>query len=318
MIHRGLLAVCACAALVSLGSACSGVAEREETAASGRVVRGESAAIDAASGATAAKEEAGRARVGTVSSAPASASHPPPASRRVVESENGGIATVDRGIGIVYFDRQPGSDTRAGDSAAPGSGAGVTADTLIVLRDTMRDAVAARYILRGDGGTSWSYTLEAPDVAEGNSVEFAYEVEGLPVDRSSADERWVRAIYGIGSDGSPRYGWVKVTPGMARFQRWSALLRERTLFFAEGVRPEFFGSPRGKPVAFELPPGGANLGDGGYIMHPIEVRGEWMQVRVTTPSDMCGSPASVRQALLWIRYLNEDGRPRVWYHTRGC
>ena len=228
--------------------------------------------------------------------------------RRSITGRSGsGIDSGDRGIGIIYFDRQAGSDT------------GGDADTLLVLRDTVSRRIVARYVLRRESASS-SYAVESVATVESNSLELGSGIEGLPVDRATADERWVVAIYGRGADGASREGWVKVTPGKARFTPWSRFLRERALFFAEGVVPEFRGSARGTPVEFALAAGSDTPQRADYIMHPLEVAGDWMQVRVTSPSDRCASPAAprVRQMVLWIRYLDARGRPRVWYHTRDC
>ena len=225
-------------------------------------------------------------------------------------------AGIDRGIGIVSFDRSPGADTRSGEQAGvPGDSIG--ADTLLLRRDTTGGPVVARYIHRTNGA-SWSYTVETREPVQRTSLEFEYEVEGLPVDVASADARWVRAIYGIAEDGSARRAWIRLVPGLTRFERWTTILGGRPLFFDEGIAPEFFGAPGGPAVSFPV----VRLPDGtpDYVMHPLEIRAEagWMRVRVSTPSDVCGGPDSVRQAMLWVRYLTDAGRPRVWYHTRGC
>lgn len=225
-------------------------------------------------------------------------------------------AIRDLGIGIVSFDHGPGSDTRAGGGTRAAQDS-ITADTLLLLRATTGRRVAARWIHRTDG-KRWSYALESREPVRRASLEFEYEVEGLPVDSVTPDARWVRVIYGTTEDGSARRAWIRLVPGLTRFERWTAILRERPLFFDSGVKPEFFGAPGGPALSFpveRLPDGSAN-----YVMHPLEVRAEtgWMRVRVSTPSDVCGGPDSVRQATLWVRYLTDRGRPRVWYHTRGC
>jgi hypothetical protein len=38
-----------------------------------------------------------------------------------------------------------------------------------------------------------------------------------------------------------------------------------------------------------------------------------------TPSDACGEePGAVRDTVAWVRTVDDRGRPRVWYYTRGC
>ena len=247
------------------------------------------------------------------------ASHPLAATLAIVligVAAEGQRATRDRGIGIVAFDHGPGADTRARTADDRVRRDSIVADTIVLLRDTTGRQVAARYILRTNG-SNWSYAVETREAVEHASFEFEYEVEGLPVDLATADERWVRAIYGTTSDGDARRGWIRLTPGLTRYEPWAPILLERSLFFDTGIAPEFFGSAGGPSVPFPVerhPDGRAD-----YIMHPMEVREDgWMRVRVATPSDICGGPDSVRQATVWIRYLSDTGRPRVWYHTRGC
>jgi hypothetical protein len=56
-----------------------------------------------------------------------------------------------------------------------------------------------------------------------------------------------------------------------------------------------------------------------YIMKPLQVRDRWLQVELLTPSPMCVFPEpEVTPDTVWIQYLGTDGRPRVFYYTRGC
>lgn len=227
----------------------------------------------------------------------------PPTLAAPAPASGGEPAAVERGIGIVLFFEGDGI-----------SEAGSGEDTLMIRPDTMSSAVLARFIHRRSG-RSWQYVVEAHDSVSGSSLEFGSEVDGLPVERATGDGRWVRVIHGQTNSGALQYGWVQVSPGRAQFQRWSNVLPDRPLFFAEGITPEFHGSARGKMVEFPLR---ERNGRHDYIMYPMQVQGEWMQVRVVTPADVCGVEEAVRQSLLWIRYLDEQDRPRVWFHTRGC
>ena len=97
--------------------------------------------------------------------------------------------------------------------------------------------------------------------------------------------------------------------------RWVDELSDRPLFFPKPEQAAFFVSPvSSRRVA--SPKGG----DDDYAMHPEEVRGPWMRVRLVIPSDNCTEPDSARQSVrrAWIRYLDDRGRPNVWYYTRGC
>jgi hypothetical protein len=88
-----------------------------------------------------------------------------------------------------------------------------------------------------------------------------------------------------------------------------------TRWFVVSLRHAFFATPD-SGMSVDRPRGG----DDEYAMHPEEVRGSWMRVRLVVPSDNCVDPDSVpRQTRrAWIRYLDDRGRPNVWYYTRGC
>jgi hypothetical protein len=86
------------------------------------------------------------------------------------------------------------------------------------------------------------------------------------------------------------------------------------LFWLEGEAPALAETPGGAVTPFPVPVGP----DDDYIMWAEEARGEWLRVRVVSPADYCAEPGSPGVWRGWIRYLREDGRPRVWYYTRGC
>jgi len=97
--------------------------------------------------------------------------------------------------------------------------------------------------------------------------------------------------------------------------RWTEQLADRPLFYPKPETAAFFATPdSGTPVV--RPRGG----DDEYAMHPEEVRGSWMRVRLIVPSDNCVDRDSVARQTrrAWIRYLDDRGRPNVWYYTRGC
>ena len=58
--------------------------------------------------------------------------------------------------------------------------------------------------------------------------------------------------------------------------------------------------------------------DDDYILEPLEVRGEWMRVKVKEPSDYCEFDLTVKSREGWIRWYADESVPLVWYYTRGC
>ena len=92
---------------------------------------------------------------------------------------------------------------------------------------------------------------------------------------------------------------------------WANELQKHPLFFWPRTdTAEFYSSPFGNLVSFPL--------QQTYIMYPIDRDSSWLQVRVVTPSDYCDDPQNPAIDTLWIRYIESDGRPLVFYYTRGC
>jgi len=56
------------------------------------------------------------------------------------------------------------------------------------------------------------------------------------------------------------------------------------------------------------------------MVERLEVRGDWMRVRVTRPSTYCvvPPPPGVRVDEGWIRWRDDETGPRIWWFTRGC
>lgn len=56
------------------------------------------------------------------------------------------------------------------------------------------------------------------------------------------------------------------------------------------------------------------------MLEPLELRGDWMRVRVTRPSTYCVTdpPPDLRVDEGWIRWRDDAMGPWVWTFTRGC
>lgn len=186
------------------------------------------------------------------------------------------------------------------------------ADTLPLYRHPGDARAVGAFVFASDSARGWIYGVAWLDTLSTNLLEYGYEEVGLPFDSLSPDSTWARVIPGFNLGGMPARAWVALRPGVPTLVRWAERLTEHDLFFRDGVAPALFDAPDGAPVPF--PPVTA----GNYILHPLEARGPWLRVRVVTPSDMCDDPERPTEAKAWIRYLDDAGRPLVWYHTRGC
>lgn len=146
-------------------------------------------------------------------------------------------------------------------------------------------------------------------------IEFGYEIPGWAILRFSADSQWVQVSLAP-SDPGP-VGWVRLRPGSVDAVLWRTLLRDKGLFFLRTGDAAFYMHPeRGALAPRARVP--ADSGHGRrYVMIPLAVRGRWLRVAIT--NEVCGdTTGDVRPDTLWIEYLSPQGRPRVFYPTRGC
>lgn len=207
---------------------------------------------------------------------------------------------VDRGRGLVYL-----------EADALGAEDG---DDSLVVRTRPADDASIRAVLVRDA--DWTFHLLAGDAVRTGALEFGYEELALPVVTLPGEDGWGRVRYGYGASGESREGWVRSGAGQATFEAWSERLPGLPLYFEPPPSgPVLFRTPGGEAVvggANELPP------PGGYILHPLESRGDWLRVEVVAPSDYCAEVTAPRRDTAWIRYLDAEGRPTVWYYTRGC
>lgn len=186
-------------------------------------------------------------------------------------------------------------------------------DSLPLFLSTSEAAVWGWFVRDLSGSDEQPFKLVTPLALRPNIMEFTYEESGLPVDSILPDR--VRVLLGWDGEQRMRRAWVRLD-STVELRRWSQWLLESPLFFRPGVPADFFAAPRGARYPVILPGGD----EPDYIMHPRQVRGEWMQVEVVTPSDYCVEEDTVRRRkeTVWIRYLDAQKRPKVWYYTRGC
>jgi hypothetical protein len=227
----------------------------------------------------------------------------PPVWRTIAWEPYAGVDPSDLGVGVAYL-------TRAEDKSGT-----LGTDTLVLRAspDTAAPAVGAMLFIVGQNGVT-SYQAAAADSIVPNLVEHGYEEAGVPFDSTDATGRWLHALLGTTPNGTMLGGWVdRARPGVGTI-RWTDQLADRPIFFPKPERAAFFATPD-SATPLRAPSGG----DDAYAMHPEEVRGPWMRVRLVTPSDNCEPDAAPRRTRrVWIRYLDDRGRPNVWYYARGC
>jgi hypothetical protein len=214
----------------------------------------------------------------------------------------------DPGIGLLRFSWH---EDRPRDASA---------DTIRVRVDAdAASPVLARFIYNFGAATrpdtTWGWTIEALESGlVANDVEFEYEENGLPIDSIAGD--WLRVIWATTEAGEPRTGWTRLRPD-TEVHLWPDLLRENNLFFLDPGDIAFHNAPGGAAVEIALAPApGTDPWD--YTMVADSIDGRWLRVRLVTPSNYCADPANPAEHVAWIEFLDARGRPRVFYHSRGC
>lgn len=217
---------------------------------------------------------------------------------------------ADPGRGVVAL--------AAAEGAAPGSSSAATPsiDTLVFRSRPDPSAPAAGLLLvRTDTimtEGSWHHAVAAPALAAPNLVEFGYEESGVPIDSAADGGRWLRGLLGTDSAGRWLTGWADTRDARITHRWWAEHLAAQALFALDTARLRFATDPGGAPLA---------MPDGDFILYGADsVRGRWLLVHLLAPSDYCAAGDSVarREQRLWVQYLDARGRPRVWYHSRGC
>lgn len=160
-----------------------------------------------------------------------------------------------------------------------------------------------------------------PDLRDG-ALEVGYEERALPVLEEREGSRWVRVSFAMDEEGQPRTGWTDAAADGLELRSWEEWLAGGggPLHFLDPADIAFFQSAGGAPLDLVLEPGMGSRGYD-YVMYPVRSEGPWMEARVVSPSDYCGGPSQPDPDVdrtAWIRFLDNAGRPAVWYPTRGC
>lgn len=219
------------------------------------------------------------------------------------------VMTEDKGMGLVFFSEHgPYSSSFQSDSM------------IIYENQTESSKIVAKFLLSVSADRNdYRYSIKQFfSTGVQNYVEYGYEVDGIPFDSLDESNAWARVIFSIQSDSILNKGWMKLK-GSKNFFLWAEELPKHNLFFIPlSTIPEFYDKPHGKQVDFRLEQHDRGERKYNYTMHPINAEGPWLQVLVVTPADDCDQPLNPRKDTLWIKYLDEDGRPKVFYHSRGC
>lgn len=184
----------------------------------------------------------------------------------------------------------------------------------IYEKNTSKSKLLGSFLYENAKEGQTNYKVQVKELQTDNLIEFEYERLGLPI--SEVGKGWLKVIYGYNKLGKELTGWIEHKEGTTRYYLWKDYLKEAMLYFESPDSISFFNEPNGTRIEFKLQPSTHLKYD--YIMKSVAVDGIWMKVEVTTPSDYCQTPETKQTKLFWIKYLDQRGRPLVWYFTRGC
>lgn len=212
--------------------------------------------------------------------------------------------TINRGMGVLYLENSlPENDSQIGD-------------TIILYKGASNvTCVAGKFVFNPNNRFD-NKIIENEEVVTKSHFEFDYETFGLPI--VSIKNNWVEVIIGFDSRENQINGFAEIQNGHASIHLWADFLLTKDLIFDywNDVPIAFYDSPNGDQVYFGLEP--SNQMDYDYIMRAVERQGNWMKVKVTTPSDNCIQREYKIVKEFWIQYLAPDYRPQVFYFPRGC
>lgn len=151
-------------------------------------------------------------------------------------------------------------------------------------------------------------------------VETGYEIPSFVVLEERSDG-WLRFRYATATDARDGTAWAhpcQLAGGRlpVQYVRWADwFMRDGwPLYFRTDVRHALRSEPAIESEHILWIP----VAKHEYLLEPLEIRGDWMRVRVKQPSDHCWDPPEVRVDEGWVRWRGPERGPWVWYHSRGC
>ena len=230
---------------------------------------------------------------------------PPPGWEAVLPMEGEMTSPTDLGHGVLY----PGPSFYESASVP-------RADTIYfhASPDTSSSVVGAIALAMETSGALVSQAVWVPEALTGNNVEISAEDVGTPFDSVDVSGRWHRAILGFTSLEQPWYGWTLLGDSVLKRMVWKEKFAETVIWFLD-ADANFHSTPDG-PVVTTL----RALQENGVDVSGEEVRGQWLRVKVEHPGEMCEGdlPPNRRADHYWVRAFDANGRPRVFFYTRGC
>lgn len=219
------------------------------------------------------------------------------------------LATAARAIGVLTLPQVFGSESCAKFEPSP----------VAVHRAPGTRAAFAEVFLRsavtqdGAGGCAASEVMvrdRANDaVQELPTVEYAYEQPGAVVTARRGEWYEIRLQGGT--------GWVR-PGGPATFIPLDELLRDKLLYLREGAVGDARAAPGGPPLSLD-----GRFADSRSLavslLSMVRRNGKlWVRVELSEGAPCAEPKASPAKRRVWLPFHGSDGRPNLWFHSRGC
>jgi hypothetical protein len=147
--------------------------------------------------------------------------------------------------------------------------------------------------------------------------------QALPILSISSDSLWIQVSLDCRIRHNPPTAWLYYYHGLdigAKIKSWTDffVVDQAVIFICDSMRA-FYATRNIDKAVFPKLDGDSAHPD--YSMRVIRTSGQWMEVYLYTPSDFPSSeePKEARSKSknlpprYWIRYLDDQGRPRIWY-----
>jgi hypothetical protein len=206
--------------------------------------------------------------------------------------------SIDKGIGVIYLTEALPTNQKPKN------------DTMLIYKNKDLKVIVSRFTFYNKDRFK-NEVISRTKIGSNATFEFDEETFGLPITRIDTINDLAEIIYGY-NPGEELKGWVRITDKKVGFQLWKNSLLNRELFFSIG-EIKFYKLPDGEIENIKLVKSGKDFD---YIMKPLKTSGNWLLVKVVTPSNYGDNSLKSVEKECWIKFLSDTGRPLVWYYTR--
>lgn len=204
----------------------------------------------------------------------------------------------DKGIGVVYSRQNLKTLNQP------------QGDTICIYVNKNTDSLLCKYIYNPNDVFENSIIGANIVFKDRNILEYDNEMFGIPV--NSLKGNWAEVIVGRTKQDTIR-GWVNITNPNVGIKQWTYYLPTKSLFFEEKI--QFFDTYEGKEIYVTLP---VENTQPDYCFKILSRKRGWAKVLLLYPSNFCEQHKKVSRKKCWVRYLNNSGRPLVWFYPGGC